>query len=242
MLRAIQPEHCDFLTGLAIRPLEETGLLLTARYHPDRFTPELFHTNGMPLPLHIARSVPKRQAEFLAGRLLVRHGQEALNLAPDTIGTADTRAPIWPKGSSGSITHARGRCGVLISTDTGSSYGIDTEQIAQGDSLKAILSQTLSDHDKALLSKTETARDATLVFSAKETLFKALHPLIGRFFGFDAAELAEPPGKNTLRLRLTADLSNTFSKNQPFLIHHETTDSHILTWLSVSISQTLPVT
>ncbi|WP_411221780.1 4'-phosphopantetheinyl transferase family protein [Marivita sp. S2033] len=227
------------MTDIATRSLTGGALLLTAQYHPDRFHPDLFFVSGMDVPSRIARAVPKRQAEFLAGRLLARHGQRALGLSPDPVGTADSRAPVWPYGLVGSITHARGRCAVLISTDAQQSHGIDTEQIAEGDSLKAILSQTLSDRDKALLSKTETARDATLAFSAKETLFKALYPQIGQFFGFDAAELAEPPGPDTLRLRLTADLSRTFLKNQTFLIHHATGDTHVLTWLSVPIPRDL---
>nr|WP_259674725.1 4'-phosphopantetheinyl transferase superfamily protein [Pseudomonas fluorescens] len=57
----------------------------------------------------------------------------------------------------------------------------------------------------------------TLAFSAKESLFKAVFPQVGRYFDFDAARLVEvhwPSGR--LVLRVTQDLSTSIRAGMLF--------------------------
>lgn len=48
----------------------------------------------------------------------------------------------------------------------------------------------------------------TLTFSLKESLFKALYPLVGKFFYFEHAELVEWDDRGQARMRLLRDLSH----------------------------------
>ena len=62
----------------------------------------------------IAGAVDKRRAEFATARALARqlfadHGREGAELLNDA-----TRAPVWPEGLVGSISHTRGYCGVVV--------------------------------------------------------------------------------------------------------------------------------
>ncbi|SHH54354.1 4'-phosphopantetheinyl transferase family protein [Marivita hallyeonensis] len=230
MTRRTQPDPIGFLTDVQTQRIGARTCLLTAVYHPDCYDPALFEAADLPMPPRIARSIRKRQMEFLSGRLLAQTAQAQLGLTPQPIDIAESRAPVWPDGVTGSLSHARGRCAAILSTDTTHHFGIDCEAVVDGSALTAIQTQTLTEADKAFVT---TASEATCLFSAKEAVFKALHPQVGRFFGFDAAELAAPIGADSLTLRLTDDLNDGFRAGHLLEVHHQTLESHVLTWLRV---------
>lgn len=225
-----------FLTGITQKDSRiKSALLLTATYNPDAYADTLFDTLDIPCPQNIARAAFRRKADYLAGRAIALAAMTALNVFPAPITTAPSRAPIWPDGLAGSISHARGRCACLLSLDTGHGYGVDTEAIAQGKSLSAILSETLTAKDRVTITQgpLPPATNATLAFSAKEALFKALYARVGHHFGFDAAELATAPSENHLTLTLTTDLAPDLTKGQSFTLYTGLTKAHVLTWLAI---------
>lgn len=211
------------------------AVLVSASYDETTYSDALFDRLEIPRPPSLTRAVPRRRAEFLAGRAMTQAAMACLGLPPQPVENTPDRAPLWPNGLAGSISHARGRCACLLSRDTGRSFGIDTEAIAQGRSLDAILTQTLSQTERALLTQGPYPPDtnATLAFSAKEALFKALYPQVGHHFGFDAAELTGPPAQTCLTLSLTTDLTDRLPKGARFHVHLTLTSTHVLTWLSV---------
>ena len=227
-------------TGFLSKITQEDSLipgavLVSASYDETAFSDALFARLDISQPATLSRAIPRRKAEFLAGRAMAQAAMACLGLPPRPVDTTPNRAPLWPEGLSGSISHARGRCACLLSQDTGHSFGIDTEAIADGRSLSAILSQTLSADERALLTQGPYPpnTNATLTFSAKEALFKALYPQVGHHFGFDAAILTEAPGQTSLILALTTDLTGTLPQGSRFDIYHRQTGTHVLTWLSV---------
>lgn len=231
--------HADahgFLSDIAQEDsLIPAAVLVTASYDETVFSDDLFAKLDIPQPPSLSRAVPRRRAEFLAGRAVAKAAMACLGLPPRPVDTTPSRAPLWPKGLSGSISHARGRCACLLSQDTGRSFGIDTEAIAEGRPLNAILTQTLSQTERALLTQGPYPANinATLAFSAKEALFKALYPQVGHHFGFDAANLTEPPHQNSVTLSLTTNLTDNLPKGRRFDIHLSLTPTHVSTWLSV---------
>ncbi|MCA2011857.1 4'-phosphopantetheinyl transferase superfamily protein [Cereibacter sphaeroides] len=119
----------------------------------------------------MARAVPSRVAEFSGGRTAARIaiGREvAIPMGPD-------RAPIWPEGLHGSITHAGGWA--LAVTGQGM-IGADLE-----------LDEDLPDEirETVLLPEERGAdgRQARLIFSAKECVYKAQYPVTRQLFGFE---------------------------------------------------------
>ena len=101
-----------------------------------------------------------------------------------------------------------------------------------------ILTETLSPAERQTITQGPfpAATNATLAFSAKEALFKALYPRVGHHFGFDAAELATPPAQHGLTLTLSTDLANGLTRGQRFDLHHDLTPTHVLTWLAAPAS------
>ena len=135
----------------------------------------------------------------LAGQALARLG------ATGAVGRDSHGAPVWPRGMQGSISHSHGMVGVWLGQGA-TTFGLDLEALADPRAVRAICHSVLTPGDRVHLGATPDAAGATAVFSAKEALYKALFPRVGRFFGFDHAEIAEirPDG---LALRLTKPLS-----------------------------------
>ncbi|WP_353029289.1 4'-phosphopantetheinyl transferase superfamily protein [Mesorhizobium sp. M1004] len=120
---------------------------------------------------------------------------QALGQLTTEIPIGPDRAPVWPKGSVGSITHARGHCACFAKGDPGWQAGVDIEAIASGHPLESILSMTANQRERALIAR-QTAlppdRLATLLFSAKETLFKGLYPVVRRFLDSTVLNYGRP--------------------------------------------------
>lgn len=238
-LADLQSRADRFLTDLAVGESRIPGaVLVTASYDATAFSDDLFDRLDIPCPPKLYRAVARRKADFLAGRAMALAAMTCLDLPPQPVGNAANRAPIWPDGVTGSLSHARGRCACLLSRNTRLTFGVDTEAIAENRTLTAILTETLSPAERQTITQGPfpAATNATLAFSAKEALFKALYARVGHHFGFDAAELCAAPSQGGLSLQLTTDLADGLSRGQRFDLHHSLTKTHVLTWLAAPAS------
>jgi enterobactin synthetase component D len=152
-------------------------------------------TFGVVLPPAIERAVPKRRIEFAAGRWCAR---EALRTLDDKVASVDVgigaqREPLFPPGVVGAITHGGGLAAAAVAWARDMrGVGIDVAPWIADDALASVEQTVLvpGEGDR-LCGQTgwSRARVATVVFSAKETLFKCLVPTVGRYFDFTDAEI-----------------------------------------------------
>jgi enterobactin synthetase component D len=177
------------------------------------FDPLWFAQEHIAMPPSIARSVPKRQAEFFFGRWAAREALMQCGVTGFDVGIGASREPVWPPGVVGSLTHCHGYAAAAVAPARElQGIGIDIEQVAHPQSLEALLAVALdaTEMDR-LVSSTQglsTAQLATLAFSAKESFYKAAFPQVGRFFGFEAARVVEVRERpRVLRLELTESLA-----------------------------------
>lgn len=227
----LQTRSDGFLHDVRLTRLKH-GLRIEARYQQDRFSPDLYPALGVARPETLVSAIDKRQAEFLAGRALAMSAQQASGHIPAQVAIGDDRAPVWPAGLAGSISHARGHCACYLVPSAHGHPGIDIETIASGQGLDAILRLTVNPSETALLSAAaDPAVAATLCFSAKETLFKALYPVVRRHFGFHCAELCALPASDHVILELTETLHPSLSAGLRFDIAYESAGDHVVTWL-----------
>lgn len=151
----------------------------------------------------LASSAPKRRHEFLWGRLSARKALSAAGCdldAPLPVGT--DRAPQWPQGWTGSISHAAGVAAALAGRKRDHPWmGLDVEGLTSLNHMEEIGDLVVTPSERARLSRAE---DLLATFSGKETVFKALRP--GRLLDFNAAELFALDDA-TLTFRLTLDWS-----------------------------------
>jgi len=158
----------------------------------------------------VARATPARQAEFAAGRAAARQALRAVGLVPFAIPMRADRAPVWPAGIVGSITHHDGQClAVATRRRIAAGLGLDLEPL---DPLAPDLAfEITTAAERTWLSgQPEDLRGvlARVVFSAKEASYKALYPQTGEVVGFDAMEI-----RPDLALgRFTATLNRRFGR------------------------------
>jgi len=198
--------------------------LISLDFDIGQFDPGLFTRFGIEMPQSVRGAVAKRQAEFLAGRLAARWCLKQCGFAPDPVPTIPVgrhRAPVWPEGVAGSITHTTRRaiC-ALCPASVASGVGIDLEEMIAPEQAESVAAQIHDDQELALALRSGIAPNAatTLIFSAKESLFKALYPRVGEYFGFEEARLLAVSASNE---RLVLELREAFHRRHDLPARHE---------------------
>jgi enterobactin synthetase component D len=169
-------------------------------------TPDLLR-----LPASLRGAAPKRQREFLAGRDCA---QQALSVAGCPAGPAlpmgPDRLPVWPTDWLGSISHcATMACALVAPKTCYKALGVDVECIMSEDLSTALGAMIATESELTHFSALGRPLGVTLLFSAKEALFKALYPDVRRVLDFDAARLRYVTA-HAMALELTSDWSNTW--------------------------------
>lgn len=154
----------------------------------------LFAAYGIACPPTIERSVPKRRAEYLAGRRVALAALAAAGVHVGDLGTSASRAPCWPEGFIGSITHAsRMAASVALPVGPLRGVGLDLEDVVSDSAIEAILVSVVTEAEVTalvdLVVHTDRATALTAAFSAKESFFKATAATVGRIFDFSALTL-----------------------------------------------------
>ncbi|MFN3723875.1 MAG: 4'-phosphopantetheinyl transferase [Paracoccaceae bacterium] len=126
-------------------------------------------------------AVPARLREFAAGRAAARNALAGIGIQAQAMPQGSDRAPVWPVGVVGSITHTGVAClAVVMPAATCRGIGIDLEQDIP---LEPAIWDTIlrSDEQSGM-----TGAKAKAVFSAKEAAYKAQYAVSRTLFGFDA--------------------------------------------------------
>lgn len=123
--------------------------------------------------------IQRRRAEFSAGRFAAR---QALGISSDLPMGAD-RAPIWPTGWTGSITHCQGVC-LAISAKTSLFQGLGVDAEPVGELPRDLWSTVLRPDEHAA-----DGLEALELFVAKEAAFKAQFAISGQLFDFQTLSI-----------------------------------------------------
>jgi enterobactin synthetase component D len=186
-------------------------VLLSTRFDPSLLAIGDFQRSAVPPPASIQRSVAKRQAEFLAGRLCARAALQQLDGLDCVPAIGEDRAPVWPAHISGSITHSTGHAAAIVAHKTQwRGLGMDLENLLTLERAERLAGEILTPDELQRMAagpREQIAQWVTLTFSAKESLFKALYPIVQKRFYFEHAELLEWSDNGHARLRLLTDLS-----------------------------------
>lgn len=218
--------------SLSLGPLDS---ILQCHYHPDRWAPEWADHYGVEIPAHVERAVPKRLSEYVAGRELAQRLLASQGCKQSVGRQEEGRAPRWPEGFIGSITHSDGvAASTVLPASQARAVGVDVEHWLTEKTADTVASRIWSPLEAALFLQNgwEFKEALTTAFSAKESLFKALNPLCGRFFGFPAAVVSDIGGgseEGELMLILQEDLSAEFRQGQSFAVQFRRFDSHVMT-------------
>jgi 4'-phosphopantetheinyl transferase EntD len=160
---------------------------------------------------YVRTAVEKRRREFRAGRACARAALRELGLAPGAIPVGPDRAPVWPEGVVGSITHTRDFCAAAAARrEDLAGLGIDAEQ--RGSVGPELVRKICTTAEVRWMEESPPPEGATtgewrtLVFSAKECLYKALHPSLGgAFLDFQNATLPCRPHQGAFWIEVATE-------------------------------------
>ncbi|MGW3254309.1 4'-phosphopantetheinyl transferase family protein [Streptomyces fungicidicus] len=159
---------------------------------------EAFGDEGVDAPLYpeeealVARAVAKRRREFTAVRSCARRAMVKLGVPAGPVLPGERGAPVWPDGVAGSMTHCRGYCAAaLVRAADLASLGIDAEPHAPLPEgvLSAVALPQEAERIGRLAGELPSVHWDRLLFSAKESVYKAWFPLTGKWLDFLEADL-----------------------------------------------------
>jgi 4'-phosphopantetheinyl transferase EntD len=154
----------------------------------------------------LGRAVEKRRREFTTARACARRALARLEVPVQPIPAGPRGEPLWPAGVVGSITHTQGyRACALARAEDFLAIGIDAEP--NGALPDGLLGEiACAEEEREWLRR--HARVASeicwdrLLFSAKESVYKAWFPLTRRWLGFEDAVVTVDPRARTFHARL----------------------------------------
>lgn len=141
---------------------------------------------------YVKDSVEKRQKEYATGRWCAKKAMQKLGVGADMILVGPNNEPVWQNGVTGSISHAnQAFCAAVAGVKDVQSIGIDIESRNRKISQEA-LDLILNDDEKSWLMKTGKNRRffELMIFSAKESVYKMIYPVINEKFFFDAMSIS----------------------------------------------------
>lgn len=153
----------------------------------------------------IAAAVAKRRLEFTTVRACARAALARLGERPAPILPGSHGAPVWPDGIAGSLTHCDGyRAAALARTSDVTTIGLDAEPAGPlpDGVLDLVASPAERAHLAALAARAPGTHWDRLLFSAKESVYKAWYPLARRWLGFEDAELTIDHNGGTFSARI----------------------------------------
>jgi enterobactin synthetase component D / holo-[acyl-carrier protein] synthase len=153
----------------------------------------------------VAGAVQKRRREFATARDCARRALGSLGVAPGPILRGERGAPQWPAGIVGSITHCAGyRAAAVAQAGQVLTIGLDAEpaESLPGEVLGLVTRPGERDRLRDLARDVPGVCWDTLLFSAKESVYKAWFPLARRWLGFGDADITINAVNGTFEARL----------------------------------------
>ena len=182
------------------------------------------------LPLHNIALPPnhqfslKRLSDFSTGRYCAIKALEQLGIQDVIIPIGEDRAPIWPEGIVGSISHCDSLTGAIVAKNSDHiSLGLDIEEI--GRVTPDLWDLVFTENEKNYLfrlSDEDILVQSTVIFSIKEAFYKFQHPLTKTFLDFLDVEVVMP-GLNQVKVLVeTIEPSSIIRRNKVmYLIENE---------------------
>ena len=165
---------------------------------------------------HLANAVLKRRNEFIAGRHCARAALARIGVDPCSLPPGENRAPQWPEGLIGSISHTIGLCCAIAARQCSiACLGIDLETTTR---ISPGVIERISHPLEADFVGGDQAR-GSLIFGAKEAFFKAQFPTWGVWPNFDDLALRTDVSQDCLKVvyvatHLPSDLRENALKMQ----------------------------
>jgi 4'-phosphopantetheinyl transferase EntD len=187
-------------------------------------------------PQKIIQAHPKRQHEYLCGRILAQAVLKHHLDLDQPLTSMHEHLPIWPTHVLGSISHSQNKLIVALSNNA-NYLGIDiehwvTSKFAQESAHLILTPSELELWKVKAFECIDFAQFVSLIFSVKESLYKAVYPIAKQYIDFLEASVVDIDFENQkLRLAFAPEIRN----RHQFLEHYqggwEVEQDYIMTWV-----------
>ncbi|CZF85506.1 4'-phosphopantetheinyl transferase family protein [Grimontia marina] len=204
------------------------------RFNSDALPQNPGYSLKVDIPEDIRRSVSKRQAEYIAGRIVARHALSFLGIVSCEVGRNQDRSPQFPKGVSGSISHTRNQALCAITLNRAVNFlGVDIEEVLSEKTANDLASQVMRVKELRLQQDCQLSfsQFITLIFSAKESVYKAIYPYIKEVIGFETSQVVKI-SDNHIQLILDEKIDSLLPKHAMLKCYFTVTETHVTTLLA----------
>ncbi|WP_062271073.1 4'-phosphopantetheinyl transferase family protein [Endozoicomonas arenosclerae] len=166
---------------------------------------------GFYIPENLSEACDKRIKEFLTGRYCAVSAMKLLcGIRYKQPGYGPDQEPIWPKGITGSISHTSEYCVAIACNNPNAIVGIDIENWLPNNVAKNISEQIVLKGELEFIECFDSYEQfVTVVFSAKEAIYKAILSRVKRFINFSEVQLSFC-NEDQLRFNLLEPLQSQF--------------------------------
>lgn len=193
------------------------------------------------VPPFLRNAIHHRQREFAAGRFCAAQAlKKLLGRVPEPVGVSPDRSPIWPSGVTGAITHADDMALAVVGPNVlYQGIGVDIEPKLTHARARQLSRRILAIGEDRTLSPDDDqfALLMTVTFSLKESLFKALNPMVKRVFGLQDASVVRIDWKaGTFLVELTKSLSTLYPQGRQFAGQFAIRGNYVATLVTVDLA------
>jgi enterobactin synthetase component D len=174
------------------------------------------------------RAIERRRVYFALGRAAARDALAGLGIEGVAIGRGPAGEPVWPDGIVGAITHAGDTVISLVGSKTEyAGLGVDVEELARGPSARAAR-LVCRPTELAWADVESGTRRLSMLFSAKEAVFKAVFPIERAWLGFADAELTWVAERRGFDARLLKSGGAQYPVGSVVRVHCTVTPTQVL--------------
>jgi 4'-phosphopantetheinyl transferase EntD len=153
----------------------------------------------------VGNAVEKRRREFVTARACARDALARLGFPEQPVGSGARGEPVWPAGIVGSITHCAGyRACAVASAGELLTIGVDAEVAAPLP--PGLIDDIALPEERLWIEQAAAERPGVswdrLLFSIKESIYKAWFPLARSWLGFEDAGVVIDPASGTFTAHL----------------------------------------
>ncbi|GMA97722.1 4'-phosphopantetheinyl transferase superfamily protein [Pelosinus sp. IPA-1] len=182
-----------------------------------------------------AKAVQKRKVEFYLGRAAARSALSQINIYKIPVHKGVNSEPLWPKGVVGAISHSDGvAIAVTAFKDRTAGIGVDLELINRKIS-EDIVKEVCTFREEAWVNQNPMQKSERLlmIFSAKESAYKAFFPIANVALNYSDAELFWNEEFGSFSGRLLKSAGGDYEKGYMFEVGCRIIDKYIFTYMKL---------
>ncbi|SFS99060.1 enterobactin synthetase component D [Sulfitobacter marinus] len=205
----------------------------------ENHVPQFFEPQGTPVPAvlvldDLGEATPRAKTGAAKRAHIIRTAQRRLGVPEIPITSGSAGDPVWPKTHRGSLSHSGSKTVCLLAKGNEWDWGVDIEGYADTEAVQSISSEAMGTSERSILAQADDkGHFCALVFSGKESFFKAAFPRVGRVFGFEALRLLAAPSSGQMSFVTAIPLAPSLPRGTKVTVRYIQMQDAIITWTAL---------